>query len=139
MCIRDSERLAGVVGSDFDTDYARAAVNVVRCDFLARTCNLLVRARVVQCDVARLCGEQEIAVRIEFEFIGAFDAHADASRASARSENVVGFELSLVAVVDQVHTGIDAMVFYAGEVGDVAAPLLSLIHIFPAVPVIVRV
>ena len=35
--------------------------------------------------------------------------------------------MSLVAVVDQVHTGIDAMVFYAGEVGDVAAPLGGIV------------
>src|SRR6266852_2475078 len=56
-----------------------------------------------------------------------FDFQRDSTRVSAGSNNKVVFELTLVAVIDQVNSGIDVLVPHLGVRGNIRSPLLGII------------
>ena len=66
-------------------------------------------------------------MRIERQFLCAFETQRDETRISAGSNDEVMFQLALVAVVHQIHTGIDGVIFHLGVRRHIRAPLLRVV------------
>ena len=70
--------------------------------------------------------QDEIALLIERELICALKTQPDGGGISTGSNDEVVLQLLLVAVVNQVHTGIDLPVLHTAVAGNVGAPLFGL-------------
>ena len=71
--------------------------------------------------------EHEIALHIDFHFVGAREAKRDGAEVGARTHDEVVFQLPLITVVDEVDTGIDLAVTDLRVGGDVDPPLRGIV------------
>ena len=66
--------------------------------------------------------EHEVPPGVQLQRVGPVESQPDAPRVGARGDDEIVFELLLVAVIDEVDTGVDAALRDAGERGDVGPP-----------------
>src|SRR5208283_1379237 len=88
--------------------------------------DLLIEARSLESGVAVLALDQESAV-LQLKELGAVEFEFGLRGVGARRDLEVIFEASLVAVEDQVDSGIDVVVADAGKLRNAAAPLCRVV------------
>ena len=88
---------------------------------------LLIHDGFAQADLAPVCPEDQIAQGINGHAVHALERERDRLGIGAGGDHEVVFELPLVAVIDQVHPGVDVPVLDLHVCGNVGAPLLGII------------
>ena len=112
-----------VVGSDREADFVIGELIKFACDRFLGVSNLLVNVRSMKAYVTLVGRKQQVA-GISIDVRGcAREAHRDLVWVSSRSYAEVILELSLIAVVNEVDSGIHALVLDASELWNVGVPL----------------
>ena len=88
---------------------------------------LLIHDGLAQADLAPVCPEDEIAQAIDGCAVHAIERQRDGLGIGAGGDHEVVFELPLVAVIDQIHAGVDVPILDLRVRGNVGAPLLGII------------
>lgn len=117
-----------IVGAEAEADFVRCELAKSARDtggvvFLCA--GLLIDVRRAEADIAVAGGEDEIA-RIEVS-AGSLEAQCDLIGIGAGSDVEVVFELLLIAVIDEINTRIDALVFNARVLWNAGAPFRWLV------------
>src|SRR5688572_21603588 len=86
--------------------------DVIACDkgFMAVVA-YLIHEWLLEADLAALRREDQVTAVCERDLLCSLEGELDLIRISAGGNDEVVFELSLVAVVDQVNAGVDVLVF----------------------------
>src|SRR5690242_697477 len=91
------------------------------------TTDVLVDDRLVFNHLAAGNADNQVAVSIELQPLGAVEAELNLPWVGAWRQHEVILQLPLVTVIDQVHTGIDVGILNPGIVGHVGAPLRGIV------------
>jgi hypothetical protein len=94
---------------------------------MLRTLLFLIYQRCMLNDVAAGSLDDEIALAIERESIGALDTHLDAQGVDIRRHNVVIFKAPLTAALDEADAGVDVLEARAAIGRDATAPLHAIV------------
>lgn len=84
-------------------------------DFTPAGGQLLIDARAAMAQPAPTGLQLQIAIRIDFNSLGAAKCQADGAPRRAWSHHEIVFKLVLVAVIDQVDAGIDIGIYNLPE------------------------
>src|SRR5262249_53589515 len=117
----DHQGAAAVVVSELDGDGIASDERVAGADFAATFVRgaFLVDERPLLHD-ARVTGfDEQVAIGSDADARGALELHADGGGVGAGLHDEVKFELILVAVVDDIDAGVDALVADTFEAGDI--------------------
>jgi len=122
----DDQFAGAVIGTNFESYAVGGAHDEASFHGLLPVSDLLVDAWSFQAHVAvfGLYAESSVA---QFEFVRPIKLELDLVRIASRSHLEVVFEPPLVAVENQVDSGIDLLVADAGELGNISAPLAGII------------
>src|SRR5580704_17024614 len=99
------------------------------CNQLPRPIFLLIRNRLVPANfiLAHLHLQNQVAVLIPTNPLGPANVESYATWVSARCYDKIKLKLLLIAVVDQVDSGINSFVLHLGVGWNIAAPLLRIV------------
>src|SRR5207245_3882467 len=87
----------------------------------------LIDVRLLQADLCPACVHDEISLRVQVQSVGPFHPKPDPLRVRSGSNDEVKFELPLIAVIDQVHAGVDVPVLDLRVGWNVGAPLRRIV------------
>src|SRR5207244_3652864 len=90
--------------------------HVAAADFMSDAVDRLIEDRFLPAHIAAPRSQHEVTVRIYAHLSHSIKRKLDGCGISPRSDNEVVFQVPLVAVVDQIHSGIDGLVFDLGIV-----------------------
>ncbi len=103
------------------------SLHVIRGDSRRAAVNFLIDIGTTQYQIA--CGicDQQITLRVQCEIFPAADLENDLFGIRAGSNDVVGFDLALIAIVDGVDAGIDAAILYATVERNISLPTSGIV------------
>ena len=101
--------MLAVVIRDGERDFVVRPFYEVPCNFMAHSRDFLIDYRLVVPHIAQTGVHHQIAVGIEAH-LGAGNRESDGLRIGARSYYKIVFQLLLVAVVEQIHSGVNAFI-----------------------------
>ncbi len=91
-------------------------------DFTAYSVHFLIGQRLALARLASRGMQYKVSAGVYFDRPRSLEGQPDRCRISSRRDDEVIFELALIAVIDQVHALIDALVPYPRERWDLRAP-----------------
>src|SRR5580692_2064164 len=128
----DDQFTAAVIVSNVEADFVvRQLAKTSRDSFFGISsviCGGLIDMRRVEVDVSIGGGEDEIAGIACINMGGrAVEAQCNLAAVGAGRDAEIVFQLSFMTVVDEINAGIDARVFHASKLGNVAAPFRGVV------------
>ena len=126
----NNERFLGIVGGHPKTNLVVShehvtALDIVLCEFRLPLFRL-VNKRLMQPHLPSVQFRHQVTARINSDFCRALKSELDRSRVGARANNKVIFQLTLIAVVNQVHARVDTVIFHLGVNRNACPPLLAV-------------
>jgi hypothetical protein len=116
------QRLGRIVSAQLKTDLTLRVERVAASDLLSRAVRFLIDHRLAQSDLPAGGLQHKVASFVHCQNVGAGEAQADDLGVGAGSDDEVVFQLPLGAVVNQIHSWINAPVFDFGVGGNAGAP-----------------
>src|SRR5437588_2170156 len=113
------QSLGPVIGGDLKADSVFPFEHVAASDFPSRAVDLLIDDGRTLKHLAPNGMKDEITLGIKGELVHALKGEPDGLWISTRRDDEVVLKLALVAVVDEVHAGINILVLHTGVGGDV--------------------
>src|SRR6202521_5556833 len=109
-----------VVGSDGEADSVVGDLAETSRNRLLSVAFLLIDAWSVETHVALVCREKQVTgINVGGS---AFEAQRNLARLSARRNPEIVFELSLIAVINEIDAGINCLILHAGKLRYVMMP-----------------
>src|SRR6185503_13949995 len=100
----DDERPRRIVGPNLERNVTAVLEQITSGDLLSAAVDLLVDDRLLQSNGIGAGFEHEVAAIVDSPRLRTLERQTDALRVGAGRHDEVVFELTLVAVVDEVHT-----------------------------------
>src|SRR2546427_3915886 len=123
----DDQRAAPIVSAYLKADLMRALELVTARDFPPDAIYLLVDHRLLESNLPILDRQDEVSLPVERRSLRSFHNHGDRTGVRAGSYDEVIFKFSLVAVVHQIHAGIDPVNLHFGVHRHIRAPHLGIV------------
>lgn len=123
----DHQRLIAVILADVEAHFVAAVHDVTTRDLAPIAFHGLVGDRLALPNFPAVHGQHQVAVRFDPSLIRAFEGEPDVTRARPGMDDEIVFELSLVAVEDQINSRINRRVSHPCIVGDIGSPLRRII------------
>src|SRR5206468_190861 len=119
----DNQRSRGIVRVKMESNPIAVRLCVAARNLHAMAAGLLIDDGRLQANFSVAGLEDEIATNVHSNVPSAFKRQLDRIRVGAWSDEEVVLELLLVAVVNEVHSGIDALVFDFPVPGNLRVPV----------------
>ena len=118
----DYERKAPVIGAHLKADLPRTLKDIPARHLLLDTPDLLVEARPLEANFPAQLAHYQVALGVQFKIVPAFNTQTNGLWVCARRHHKVILELPLVAVINQIHAGVDVPVAYFCVSGNLCLP-----------------
>src|SRR3989442_1038297 len=123
----DDQRAAPIVSAYLKADLVRAFELVTARDLLPDAIRFLVDQRLLESNLPILDCQDKVSLTVERRSLRSFHNHGDRTGVRAGSYDEVIFQFSLVAVVHQIHAGIDSVNLHFGVHRHIRAPHLGIV------------
>src|ERR1700730_19310559 len=120
------QRLAGIICRNLKADLTLSPKHVAACDLLSDVAALLVDHGLLESNLAAARVQNQIPTGACFQPLCANDDEPDGPRVRAPRDDEAGFELPLIAGVDEIYSAADTFVSDLRVRGDVCAPFRGL-------------